>query len=115
MILCRVKPLAASTGILLGALTNAPATAHAKTVCGHYAIAFCAPDRKAAETFANGGWGSTIATQDYAGLRTAFYCVVSGPHPQASAERDRAAAITNGVSPSTYIKRACTDDRNIGD
>jgi hypothetical protein len=115
MISCRLNPLAASAAILLGALINAPATAHAKTVCGHYAIAFCSPDRKAAENFANGGWGSTIATKDYEGLRTGFYCVVSGPQPKASAERDRAAAISNGVSASTYIKRACTDARNIGD
>jgi hypothetical protein len=115
MILCRVKPVVASSAILLGAMTSAPATAHAKTVCGHYAIAFCSPERKAAENFANGGWGTTIATKDYAGLRAGFYCVVSGPQPQASAERDRAAAVANGVSASTYIKRACTDARNIGD
>jgi hypothetical protein len=109
------KSLAVSLVMFLASFTNAPATAHAKSVCGHYAIAFCSPDLKAAETFANGGWGSTIATKDYEGLRPGFYCVVSGPQPQASAERDRAAAISSGVSASTYIKHACTDARNIGD
>jgi hypothetical protein len=115
MVLRNLKPISVSVAIMLGALVHVPALAHAKTVCGHYAIAFCSPERKAAENFANDGWGTTIATKDYAGLRTGFYCVVSGPQPKASAERDRAAAIANGVSPSTYIKRACTDARNIGD
>ncbi len=109
------KTTTISVTALVAAVINVASPAQAKTICGHYAIAFCSPDRKAAENFANGGWGTTIVTKNYEGLRAGYYCVVSGPQPQASAERDRIAAIANGVSASTYIKRACTDESNIGD
>ena len=89
--------------------------AEAKQVCGWYAIAFCSPSRDQATAFTNGGWGQTIETRKYQGLQPGLFCVASGPQPKASAERDRAAAIRNGVSATTYIKNACTDETNIGD
>jgi hypothetical protein len=65
--------------------------------------------------FGNRGWGAVINANDYTGFAPGFFCVVSGPQPKASAARDRINAIKGGVSPDTYIKRACTDAANIGD
>ena len=104
---------AATAGLTVAVIASSPASA--KQVCGWYAIAFCSPSQAAASQFGNGGWGQVIDTRQYAGLKPGFACVVSGPQPKASAARDRAAAISNGVSASTYIKRACTDEKNVGD
>ena len=105
-----VSALAAS-----GLLALTPAAAHAKPVCGWYAIAFCSPDRAATSKFLNKGWGALVETQKYQGLKPGLWCAASGPQPRASALRDQAAAISNGVSASAYIKQACTDSTNIGD
>lgn len=98
--------------------TTVAATAHpasAKDICGWYAIAYCTSDEYVAADFANNGWGTVINTNAYVGLRAGLYCVVSGPQSKSSAWRDRAAAIENGVSNDAYIKKACTDESNIGD
>jgi hypothetical protein len=94
-------------------MTSAPVSA--KNVCGWYAVVFCSPSEAKAITFVNGGWGALIKTKDYKGFKSGLYCVVSGPQPKSSALRDRKAAIAQGISASTYIKRACTDEKNIGD
>ena len=99
---------------ITAALVTAP-PASAKQVCGWYAIAFCSASEADASQFANGGWGQVIDTAKYQGLKPGLSCVVSGPQPKDSAVRDRKAAISNGVSATTYIKRACTDAKNVGD
>jgi hypothetical protein len=100
---------------LVVALLLGAAPAQAKEVCGWYAIAFCSSDRTSAEDFVNDGWGAIIDTDDYDGLRGGLYCAVSGPQPRWSALRDRDNARKNGVSDTTYIKRACTDDSNLSE
>jgi hypothetical protein len=96
-------------------LAAAPQRAAAKQICGWYAIAYCSPDRYAAEQFAGRGWGSAIGTDVFTGLRHGLYCVVSGPQSKASARRDRGMAIAEGVADDVYIKRACADASFIGD
>ena len=99
-------------------LTGMPVFAipvQAKSICGWYAIATCVQSEQAAGDFASRGWGAVIDTNKFAGLRRNYFCVVSGPQSNSSAQRDRRAAIANGVAADTYIKRACTDERNIGD
>lgn len=90
--------------------------ASAKQVCGWYAIAACTTSQADADAFmTKGGWGQTIDTNNYVGLKENLFCVVSGPQPKASAKRDMAAAKANGVAKDVYIKRACTDEKNLGD
>jgi hypothetical protein len=104
-----------AVALVAAALPAAALPAEAKQVCDWYAIAFCSAEKSKAETFVNGGWGQLIDTNNYRGFKQGYFCVVSGPQPQASAERDRTAAIASGVSASTYIKHACTDAKNVGD
>jgi hypothetical protein len=90
--------------------------ASAKQLCGWYAIASCTTLQADADAFmTKGGWGQTIDTNNYVGLKENLFCVVSGPQPKASAKRDMAAAKANGVAKDVYIKRACTDEKNLGD
>jgi hypothetical protein len=90
--------------------------ASASQVCGWYAIATCTTSQADADAFmTKGGWGQTIDTNNYVGLKENLFCVVSGPQPKASAKRDMAAAKANGVAKDVYIKRACTDEKNLGD
>lgn len=90
--------------------------ASAKQVCGWYAIVSCSTSQADADAFmTKGGWGQTIDTNNYIGLKENLFCVVSGPQPKASAKRDMAAAKANGVAKDVYIKRACTDEKNLGD
>ncbi|MGL4397472.1 MAG: hypothetical protein ACRCS9_13105 [Hyphomicrobium sp.] len=95
--------------------TGFAGAADAKPVCGWYAIVSCSSSKAEAEQVANGGWGQVIETSKYKGLKPGLYCVASGPQPKTSAARDRSAAIAQGLSAATYIKRACTDAANIGD
>jgi hypothetical protein len=108
----KIHLLGAALGV---ALVLGTAPAQAKEVCGWYAIAFCSSDRTSAEDFGNDGWGEIIDTDDYDGLRGGLFCAVSGPQPRWSALRDRDNARKNGVSDTTYIKRACTDDSNLSE
>jgi hypothetical protein len=112
-----VVKLRAIVGSVLAVATCllVPVSANAKPVCGWYAIALCSGAKSDAVKFANRGWGSVIRTNDYAGFAPGYYCVVSGPQPRASAMQDRRYAINSGVSNDTYIKRACTDEANVGD
>ncbi len=105
-----IRPLAAA---LVLAAVSPPASA--ADICGWYAIATCTSDEYAATNFANNGWGTVINTNEYVGLRAGLFCVVSGPQSKSSAFRDRDAAIANGVADDVYIKKACTDEANIGD
>ena len=90
--------------------------ASAKQVCGWYAIVSCSTSQADADAFmTKGGWGQTIDTNNYIGLKENLFCVVGGPQPKASAKRDMAAAKANGVAKDVYIKRACTDEKNLGD
>jgi hypothetical protein len=106
-------PCVAAACLAAALVTALPA--RAKQICGWYAIAFCSPSEAAASQFGNAGWGQVIDTAKYQGLKPGLSCVVSGPQPKDSAARDRIAAISNGVSATTYIKRACTDAKNVGD
>ena len=106
--------------ILISALALAGMAAvtmpvQSKIVCGWYVIAACSHSRSAAEDVASNGWGSVIDTNKYKGLRRNYFCVVSGPQSKSSAISDRRNSIADGVSADAYIKRACTDERNIGD
>jgi hypothetical protein len=101
--------------LALAAIVAASTPAPAKNICGWYVIAACSRSQAAAEEVANNGWGSVIDTNKYSGLRRNYFCVVSGPQPKASAISDRRNSIADGVSADAYIKRACTDERNIGD
>ena len=103
----------AATGI--GMLLFSGSAASPKQVCGWYAIAFCSPSQTEASTFANAGWGQVADTNKYKGFAPGQFCVVSGAQPKDSAQRDQTAAISNGVSASVYIKKACTDEANAGD
>ena len=105
--------LAASA--VLAAATLPAIAGSARPVCGWYAIASCVTSEADAGAFASKGWGAVINTDDYLGLRPGLYCVVSGPQPKCSAERDRRMALHNGVAPDVYIKRACTDATHVGD
>ncbi len=105
--------LVITTAIIATILVPVPASA--KQVCGWYAIASCTPDQSAAENFVNKGWGAVINTNDYTGFTRGYFCVVSGPQPKASAARDVETAKAGGVANDMYIKRACTDERNLGD
>lgn len=100
----------AAVGFIAGA-----SAAQAKQVCGWYAIAYCSASKQAVVSFANNGWGSTIMTSNFSGLKPGQYCAVSGPQTRECASRDRDRALYNRVSPSAYIKQACADARFIGD
>ena len=91
------------------------ASAKSRQVCGWYVIAGCFGDRQSAGDMASNGWGAVIDTDDYDGFQPGHFCVVSGPQPRASAVNDRRNAIADGVSADAYIKRACTDAKNVGD
>jgi hypothetical protein len=98
------------------ASTMSVTPASAKQVCDWYAIVSCSTSQADADAFmTKGGWGQTIDTNNYVGLKENLFCVVSGPQPKASAKRDMAAAKANGVAKDVYIKRACTDEKNLGD
>lgn len=84
--------------------------ASAKQVCGWYAIAACTTSFSDANQFMSKGWGYVINTNDFAGLKRGYYCVVSGPQSKSSAERDRRVATEGGVASDMYIKRACVDE-----
>jgi hypothetical protein len=101
--------------IALAGMMAASMPAEAKNVCGWYVIAACSRSQAAAEDVASNGWGSVINTNKYSGLRRNYFCVVSGPQSKASAISDRRNSIADGVSSDAYVKRACTDERNIGD
>jgi hypothetical protein len=106
--------LIVAAAICASVLSVSPASA--KQVCGWYAIAACTTSQVDADAFmTKGGWGQTIDTNNYVGLKENLFCVVSGPQPKASAKRDMAAAKANGVAKDVYIKRACTDEKNLGD
>ena len=97
-------------------ISGVVAPASAKQVCGWYAIASCSKSQDEADAFmTKGGWGQAIDTNKYVGLKAGLFCVVSGPQPKDSAKRDMAAAKANGVASDVYIKRACTDEANLGD
>ncbi len=103
-----------SAALFLSTMFVMPASA--KQVCGWYAIAACTASEDDANAFmTKGGWGQAIDTDNYVGLKGGLYCVVSGPQPKDSAKRDMAAAKANGVAKDVYIKRACTDEKNLGD
>lgn len=111
-------------GVMKSALTPALALAlstflavpaAAKDVCGWFAIFACSKSKQAVINAAGSGWGAVIDTDDYIGLRAGLYCSVSGPQSKAGARRDRNNAVADGVSSSAYIKRACTDENNLGD
>jgi hypothetical protein len=68
-----------------------------------------------ATAFANNGWGEVIATSQYRGLQGGLFCVVSGPQSHASAATDRSNAVKANIAKDVYVKRACTDAKNIGD
>ena len=89
--------------------------ADAKQICGWYAIASCTRSQSDAANFASNGWGSVINTNQFSGLKRGYFCVVSGPQSKSSATRDKNAALADGVSTDIYIKRACADERSIGD
>jgi hypothetical protein len=101
--------------LTLAALASASIPAEAKNICGWYVIAACARSKAAVEDVASIGWGSIIDTNKYSGLRRNYFCVVSGPQSRASAISDRRNSIADGVPSDAYIKRACTDARNVGD
>lgn len=107
--------LLTNSAIVLAVVFAQPVPVQAKQICGWYVIATCVHSKRDAENFANNGWGSVIDTNKYAGLRRNYFCVVSGPQSKSSAISDRRSAIADGVSADAYIKRACTDERNIGD
>lgn len=89
--------------------------ASAKQICGWYAIAYCSVNQAAVSKFANNGWGTVIKTSHFQGFARGQFCAVSGPQSKSSALQDRRNAIGNGVSNDIYIKRACADERYIGD
>ncbi len=91
------------------------AQASAKPICGWYAIASCSTSADAAEKFVNGGWGQLIDTNNYDGFKHGLHCVVSGPQPKISAVNDKTAARDAGIAGDVYIKKACTDESNVGD
>jgi hypothetical protein len=67
----------------------------------------CSSDRTAAEDFvSDSDWGAVIDTNDLGG-REDLFCVVKGPNAKKRALRERDVARDDGVSESTYIKRAC--------
>lgn len=101
--------------LALTAIAAATMPAAAKNVCGWYVIAACSHSKAAADDVASNGWGSVIDTNKYSGLRRSYFCVVSGPQSKSSAISDRRNSVADGVSADAYIKRACTDARNIGD
>ncbi len=103
-----------AAALIASAASALPASA--KQLCGWYAIASCTTSQADADAFmTKGGWGQTIDTNNYVGLKGNLFCVVSGPQPKASAKRDMANAKANGVASDVYIKRACTDEKNLGD
>ncbi len=111
----RVSPVLVISATALLGLAAAASSAQAKQVCGWYAIIFCSSDEAKAIEVVNKGWGAILETNKYTGLKRGLYCVASGPQPRASAMRDRKAAIAQGSPSTSYIKRACTDAKNVGD
>jgi hypothetical protein len=105
--------LTTSIALVFALLSAMPA--QARQVCGWYAIAACTRSQADAGDFAGNGWGAVINTNDYSGFRRGYFCVVSGPQSKSSATRDVRTANANGVAEGMYIKRACTDERNLGD
>jgi hypothetical protein len=101
--------------LILASLIFAATPASAAQVCGWYAIASCTRVQSDAENFVNRGWGTVIDTTEYDGFAPGYFCVVSGPQSRSSAKRDVRAARANGISDEVYFKRACTDERNVGD
>ena len=97
------------------ALAAGAEAAAAKTVCGWYVIAACTSSQSDAAKFANEGWGAVIDTNHYRGFKPDLFCVVSGPQGKSSAKVDLQHAIDNNVAPDLYIKRACADDKYLGD
>ena len=100
--------------LVFAAVALVTTSANAKQVCGWYAIVFCSLSMDAVNAN-NKGCGAIIDTNKYAGFAKGQFCLASGPQPKASAQRDRAAALKQGVTKSAYIKRACTDKKNAGD
>jgi hypothetical protein len=100
--------------LALAGVAAASMPVEAKNACGWYVIAACSHSKAAADDVAGNGWGSVIDTNKYSVLRRNYFCVVSGPQSKASAIGDRRNSIADGVSADAYIKRACTDARNIG-
>jgi hypothetical protein len=95
--------IALTAALVLGAVP-----AQAEPNCGWYAIAMCSKSHERADAFANkSGWGEVLITNNYQDLREGYYCVVSGPQSRANALADRDDARDNGISDSTYVKRAC--------
>lgn len=106
---------AISLALAAGLLASLTAPAAAKDICGWFAIFACSKSKQAVINAAGSGWGAVIDTDDYIGLKSGLYCSVSGPQSKAGARRDRNNAVAEGVSSSAYIKRACTDENNLGD
>jgi hypothetical protein len=111
-----LKPALAATAAFSFAATLAASTAaEAKQMCGWYAIAYCSTSQPAVAAFANNGWGAVINTSNFRGFAPGKFCAVSGPQSKDSAARDMGYAIANGVTKSIYMKRACADEKYIGD
>jgi hypothetical protein len=112
--MCAMKS-AFSFAIAVGLATSLTAPAAAKDICGWFAVFACSKSKQAVTAAADSGWGAVIGTDDYIGFKRGLYCSVSGPQSRAGAKRDRNNAVADGVDPSAYIKRACTDENNLGD
>jgi hypothetical protein len=104
-----------NSALVLTVVFAEAAPVQAKQICGWYVIAACSHSKAAADDVASNGWGSVIDTNKYSGLRRSYFCVVSGPQSKSSAISDRRNSVADGVSADAYIKRACTDARNVGD
>jgi hypothetical protein len=105
----------ATTALSFASVIAASTAAEAKQMCGWYAIAYCSTSRPAVATFANNGWGAVINTTNFRGFAPGKFCAVSGPQSKDSAARDIGYAIANGTTKSAYMKRACADEKYIGD
>jgi hypothetical protein len=109
-----ISPLILAATIATSAVAT-PSPAEAKQVCGWYVIAYCSTSEPAVSNFTNNGWGAVINTSNFRGFAPGKFCAVSGPQPKDSAARDLGYAIVNGVTKSAYMKRACADEKYIGD
>jgi hypothetical protein len=97
------------------AALSTAAPANAKQTCGWYAVAFCSRSEAATTAFISKGWGILIDTSAFSNFPKGQYCGVSGPQSKASAERDRRAALKNGVSKSVTVRRSCADSAVFND
>jgi hypothetical protein len=97
------------------AVFSASSPASAKQTCGWYAVAFCSKSEAATTAFINKGWGVLIVTSAFSNFPKGQFCGVSGPQSKASAERDRRAALKNGVSKSVTVRRSCADSAVFND